>query len=487
MNQHQSANILIVDDNPDNLRVLASMLGDEGYFVRPAIDGPTALIAAEDKRPDMVLLDINMPDMNGYEVSQRLKQQPDMQDVPIIFISALDDVGSKVRAFEHGGVDYVSKPFQFAEVAARVSTHLTLYFQKRDIERLNTRYQDLFDNANDLIQSVDETGNYIYVNRYWCQALGYTRQEALGMNMSQVIHPAYLDKCQAIVKKMYMVSGSLNQVEVIFLNRDGEEIIVEGNISSQQDIEYGFHCRGIFRDITERRRAEKQTIELTIERERMRLLNEFIERTSHDLRTPLAVIRQQPFFLRRTQDADKQEARLRLIEEQVDKLDVSLRKIHELVRLEHTTTIQIEPVSLREIIDDVLVKIGDVPQVITVEHIANDLLVHGNLELIELALREIIDNAVLYTPAGTRITIGTGCESGRIHHIDIEDDGPGIEQTTLSRIFEPLYKGNSARTADRSSSGLGLAIAYRIMQLHGGDITATSYVGTGTRFRLIFG
>jgi signal transduction histidine kinase len=130
----KKGNLLIVDDTPANLRLLANMLAEEGYKVRPVINGPMALTAAQAVPPDLILLDINMPDMSGYEVCERLKADEATAEIPIIFISALDETADKVRAFEMGGVDYVTKPFQFAEVLSRVETHLALSRLQQELE-----------------------------------------------------------------------------------------------------------------------------------------------------------------------------------------------------------------------------------------------------------------------------------------------------------------------------------------------------------------
>jgi len=122
----QPASILVVDDTPANLQVLAGMLKDRGYKVRPVPSGKLALLAARRDPPDLILLDINMPEMNGYEVCERLKADDQLQGIPIIFISALTEPLDKVKAFAIGGVDYLTKPFQMEELHARVETHLKL-------------------------------------------------------------------------------------------------------------------------------------------------------------------------------------------------------------------------------------------------------------------------------------------------------------------------------------------------------------------------
>ncbi|ACB53070.1 two-component hybrid sensor and regulator [Crocosphaera subtropica ATCC 51142] len=129
------SNILVVDDTPDNLRLLSAMLSEQGYKVRKALNGKTALNTIHQVAPDLILLDINMPSMNGYEVCQQLKDDPDTKDIPIIFISALDDVLDKVKAFELGGVDYITKPFQAEEVIARIENQLTIQRQKKQLQQ----------------------------------------------------------------------------------------------------------------------------------------------------------------------------------------------------------------------------------------------------------------------------------------------------------------------------------------------------------------
>ncbi|MCX6876544.1 MAG: response regulator [Verrucomicrobia bacterium] len=121
-----ATNILVVDDTLANLQLLAELLQRRGYRARAAPSGKLALQAVQNETPDLILLDINMPEMNGYEVCERLKAEPAWADIPVIFISAMHETFNKVKAFATGGVDYVTKPFQFEEVEARVATHLEL-------------------------------------------------------------------------------------------------------------------------------------------------------------------------------------------------------------------------------------------------------------------------------------------------------------------------------------------------------------------------
>lgn len=128
-------NLLIVDDQPDNLRVLASILSEQGYKVRKALDGVTALEAAQIQPPDLILLDVKMPQMDGYQVCSALKDLPQTREIPVIFLSGMDGTADKVKAFSVGGADYITKPFEAEEVLARVSQQLTLHLQKWQLQQ----------------------------------------------------------------------------------------------------------------------------------------------------------------------------------------------------------------------------------------------------------------------------------------------------------------------------------------------------------------
>ncbi len=137
----KTEDILIVDDTPDNLHLLSRMLTCQGYNVRKALSGPMALTAVQTVAPDLILLDIMMPEMDGYEVCQNLKADAKTAEIPIIFLSALDDVLDKVKGFQVGGVDYITKPFQFEEVLIRVQNQLALRAAELEIRVLNAELE----------------------------------------------------------------------------------------------------------------------------------------------------------------------------------------------------------------------------------------------------------------------------------------------------------------------------------------------------------
>ncbi|NJN86634.1 MAG: response regulator [Leptolyngbyaceae cyanobacterium SL_7_1] len=149
ISQDSKGDILLVDDTPDNLRLLSTMLTEQQYEVRSVKSGAAALMGVQGQQPDLILLDINMPGMNGYEVCQRLKENSVTSEIPVIFISALNEVFDKVKAFSAGGVDYISKPFQVEEVLVRVENQLSR-------RRLQLQLQKALEHERALNQRIEE-------------------------------------------------------------------------------------------------------------------------------------------------------------------------------------------------------------------------------------------------------------------------------------------------------------------------------------------
>ncbi|MGJ3238920.1 MAG: ATP-binding response regulator [Anaerolineae bacterium] len=141
----QPGYILLVDDIKDNLDMLSDMLENQGYAVQMALDGQQALDKIVEHHPDLVLLDIQMPGMDGYEVCKQIKANPETEHIPVIFLSALNETSDIVKGFDAGGVDYVSKPFKFREVIARVESQIAVSRQRREIEALRERDKQQFE------------------------------------------------------------------------------------------------------------------------------------------------------------------------------------------------------------------------------------------------------------------------------------------------------------------------------------------------------
>ncbi len=136
-------NILLIDDLPENLKLLTDLLSQIGYVVRSAVSGMRGFKSAKSKPPDIILLDIKMPEMDGYQVCTTFKNDPDLSNIPILFISALDETFDKLKAFQVGGVDYITKPFQIEEVAARIEAHLTIQKQQQVLQNEIAKRQEI--------------------------------------------------------------------------------------------------------------------------------------------------------------------------------------------------------------------------------------------------------------------------------------------------------------------------------------------------------
>lgn len=138
-----SASILIVDDVEDNIEILGDLLTFDGYNVQTARSGESALKLVQESRPDLILLDILMPGMDGFEVCKRLKSDAKTSDIPVVFVSSMTDIESKVKGFKSGGVDYINKPFQHAEILVRINTHITMLRLRKDLEIRNAELERL--------------------------------------------------------------------------------------------------------------------------------------------------------------------------------------------------------------------------------------------------------------------------------------------------------------------------------------------------------
>ncbi|XZN99232.1 MAG: adenylate/guanylate cyclase domain-containing protein [Microcoleus sp.] len=147
-----SASILVVDDTPHNVRLLSTILTGQGYQVRKALNGQRALATVQEFPPHLILLDVMMPEMNGYEVCEHLKSSPTTSSIPVIFLSALDDASDKVKAFDVGAVDYITKPFQDKEVLARVANQLTIKSQKQLLQEQTNQLEELVGRLENEIQ-----------------------------------------------------------------------------------------------------------------------------------------------------------------------------------------------------------------------------------------------------------------------------------------------------------------------------------------------
>ncbi|MCP4348574.1 MAG: diguanylate cyclase [Desulfobacterales bacterium] len=271
--------IVIVDDTPDNLRLLTQLLNEQGYKTRPIPNGERALSAIQKAPPDLILLDIMMPEMNGYEVCEKLKSDESIRDIPIIFLSALNEAIDKVKAFSVGGVDYVTKPFQAEEVLARIRTHLTLQKIQYQLQEQNTQLQQevrqrkkaeeilyqsrallasVLNSSLDGIMAFQSVRNgqggitdfqWLVTNPVAAKTLGLTCDDLIGKyllgHLPKLKEDGMFDECVSVVE-----TGEILDKELYY---DYESFRVCFHVVA---VKLGDGLAVTFRDITERKRME---------------------------------------------------------------------------------------------------------------------------------------------------------------------------------------------------------------------------------------
>lgn len=215
--------ILIVDDTPANLRLLANLLSEHGYKVRMAPSGRLALLNAQADPPDLILLDILMPDMDGFEVCRRLKTHPHLRDIPIIFISALNEAFDKVTAFDVGGVDYITKPFQVEEVLARVQTHLRLRAMQQSLEEQNQELEAYAHTvAHDLKNPVSVILGFA---AFSLSELEDSTTDRIRGHLTQILNST--EKLSRIIDELLLLASIRQMDEIDYLPLDMGPIVAE--------------------------------------------------------------------------------------------------------------------------------------------------------------------------------------------------------------------------------------------------------------------
>ena len=226
--------ILIIDDMEVNINTLMQLLEDK-YDILASIDGLDGLEIVEEEKVDIILLDIMMPGLDGFEVCKRLKSNPMTKEIPVIFITANMDENSIEKAYEVGGVDYITKPFKSREVLSRINTHLSFYEQKAYLEQdlkkninfLN-QYKDVVD-VSTIVSKTDLKGNITYVNDAFIKISGYKKEELLGRNHNIIRHP---EVPRNLFKDMWkkIKNKQMWQGEVKNLKKDGSYYVVQSLI-----------------------------------------------------------------------------------------------------------------------------------------------------------------------------------------------------------------------------------------------------------------
>jgi PAS domain S-box-containing protein len=260
--------ILVVDDTLLNLRLLSKALTHQGYEVHTAENGLSAIASARTLNPDLILLDIMMPDIDGYEVCARLKANPLTCDIPVVFISTIDQVFDKVKAFDAGAADYITKPFQPEEILARVAHQLSFRSLQRRLEEQNLRlqkeiqdhkkteakYRSIFENSPNGIFQTAPDGRYLNINSALANLYGYSSPEELMNTINNIAQQLYVlpQRRNEFLEAMQQQEILLGFESQIYC-KDGSTIWISEDVRKVYDEENTLLCyEGAVRKITAR-------------------------------------------------------------------------------------------------------------------------------------------------------------------------------------------------------------------------------------------
>ena len=434
------------------------------------------------------------PDNEMYGVKQHITLAAWSGDTPIALIS-VDNLLTQ-KAITPSDIEALQLFAGYAGLAienARLHTGLeTLIEVRTDALRQSQKSLQLFlDTANDLIQSLDEGGRYIYVNQSWCRTLGYTLEEANAMDMLQVVDKEYQEHCLSIFRSL-MADGVSQMIEVGFRTKQGRLVIVEGNISVQIGNDGKRITNGFFRDVTERKQAEIAMRHANTEMERaLRIKDEFMANMSHELRTPLnAILGLSESLLEETVGSVNSRQHkylstisesgrhlLELINDILDLAKIESGKMHLLLGTVNVRTLC--EASLR-IVDQLAKKKN---QNLSLEIADGVKSIQADERRLKQMIVNLLSNAIKFTPekgqVGIRVLID---DSQTFLNFEVWDTGIGIKEDELSNIFQPFIQLNSGLARETSGTGLGLALVAQMARLHGGNITVSSTVERGSCF-----
>ncbi|NJO96583.1 MAG: response regulator [Pleurocapsa sp. CRU_1_2] len=484
-NHQPKADILAIDDTPENLALLSQMLTEKGYKVRSVTKGSTAIRGAVFAPPDLILLDVKMPEMNGYEVCQQLKANDRTRDIPIIFISALGDIFDKVKAFQVGGVDYITKPFQIEEVLARLDTHLTIRHLQIRLEVQNSQLQqqiaektaaeDKFAKAfracpNPIAIATYDSGQVLEINRSFLQMSGYNAAEVINRNIPQIYSSSALAVYQQAVKKCDS-QGFVHNLELEFPTKSGQ---VKTVLLSMELIKLDGHkCTlQILNDITERKRLE----------------NEFISLVSHELRTPMTSTIGALDLLNSGQLGTLSDRGKQILQVAIRNSERLIRLVNDILDLERMksgkiaikpTTCNLQPLLIQA--TEIMQAMAEKAQVQLILEESCDISLHLDSDRMLQTLTNLLSNAIKFTELGGRVSLKAIVQQD-FCQIIIRDTGRGIPEDKLESIFERFQQVDASDSRTKGGTGLGLAICRHIIEEHKGKIWVESVLGKGSSF-----
>jgi signal transduction histidine kinase len=418
---NHKADILVVDDTPDNIRFLSTLLLEQGYFVRKALSGQMALTAIQTLPPDLILLDVNMPGMNGYEVCEQLKSNEHTSSIPIIFLSALDSAADKVRAFQSGGVDYITKPFQFDEVLVRIQTQLTIQALQTQLQTQNQQ----------LRQALDD------LKKAQSQLVQHEKMSGLGQLVAGFSHE--------INNPLSFIAGNLIPARAYI-----HDLLKLIQVYQQE-----------YPDPTLR-------IQEVIDQVDLEFLISDLHNLLSSMETGAKRIRAIILSLR--------------IFSRLDESDIKPVNIH--IGIDSTLMLLQQRLRSRGKFPEIKVikNYGNIPLITCYASQLNQVflnLLNNAIDSLTLRHSKADPNQETADHQSPIIWISTQAISSETVEIRIKDNGLGVAEADQSHIFEPFYTTKSIG----EGSGLGLSISYEIVvEKHRGQISCQSLPGQGAEF-----
>jgi len=511
--------ILLVDDIPANLRVLYESLHGRDYKLFIANGGEQALEVARKSHPDLVLLDIMMPDMDGFEVCRRLKQDPATAGIAVIFLSALDDTADKIRGLQLGAVDYVTKPFNPDEVAARVETHCKILRLERQLANRNRQLELVRDrilsSMAEGIVGLDADGRVSFVNPAAERILGVTAHDILARELSDWEPPTL----PQVIRRVLLKPSEISVDELTLPRPNASALPIELRIAPISENEQVKGAVLVLRDLSERRQVEaklhRTSDELReshskLQQAQMQLFQaaklESVGRlaagVAHEVKNPLAIIQLGLDYLEASLQHDPVATEVRRdMLHAVSRADTVVRGLLDFSR---ERALDLRPHAINQILKESLKLVRHeltqrnigletaLSEALPDRHFDADKMQQVFLNLFMNAMHAMDHDGVLsINSALTQVTdadLGThardtGFAAGdRLIRVVIEDSGPGIKPEDLSRLFDPYF--TTKRQGE--GTGLGLSVTRNIVTLHQGSIDLDNRGGGGASAVLLF-
>jgi PAS domain S-box-containing protein len=487
----QTTKILIVDDSPVDSEMLCDILGHSGYQIVTAEDGESALQQAEHFHPDLILLDVMLPGMDGFEICRRLKANNYTQNIPVIFCTSLDDATDVVRGFEVGAVDYIAKPMRYEEVLARVNTHLTirklqkeLLSQNKRLQEKNTRqmwaqealresrerYRLLAEHSTDMISRLTAEGVYLYVSPACKTMLDYDIEELVGQSIYDFVHPqdvAALKEAERLPLERPEVMVQIYRTR----RKDNSYVWVETTTKLIRYPKTGkiLEIVAVTRDVSERKEAqealEQANAALQISNKDLRI---FSRTVAHDLKNPVAVILGYcDLWELKGVIPEELQKDVQSMRHTADKMRDIIESLLLLAGIRQTEIIP-EPLDMAGIVTAAQERLAQMVAEYEAEiECPNEWPVAlGYAPWIEAVWVNYLSNALKYGGQPPHVQLGATAQPGDMVQFWIQDNGPGLTAEEQAKLFVPFTRVDQRQV---EGHGLGLSIVQHIAEKLGGQ------------------